>query len=1039
MVTPQEARQQLQTAQTQLGMQRQILEAEKLRVQQTAPQTQTQEQLRGSGIMAMVKRRIEQTKLKKRRIAATQKLGVAEQELMAREQQLGEFEQKVSEAESAQASRAAEQREWDYAQELAKEGKEYMTREAPKSVQQKLQQILEGRAIKTESYKKMWEKELGKRMGELGITTQELTPEMLEVPAVAAKLEPWDIKFKELPEEDFISAGLRLAKESEPGGIVYMPGEVSDKFEVRQRPKHYVEDYIPFGRIKEGAKDYFEKVQQPMLPLVGGGEVPTPQPLTMEPPKPWIERKIGGAVTRARQVYAKLFEPGVYDPRLSYSAYEPVTPWKAAADVSQAGIITLPRIAGRVAGVTAEEAARFAGIPKEGYSYTTPEVIVPQRVTIGGEFIMPERETRVFTPTGIGKATEFVGTIAPYAFVPSGALLAGGVATAFGPSESYRPLGTRIEAGFLSGVGAVSLGSRAFRPKIIGKRLAREPFTRTAQVSYVDPYGKRLSRFVRYGYRPETELKVTTPIREFFGMKPKFDWTPVTKPQVDVLRPALGLKGRFEGGEWFVAGDTPYLAEVGRVSKVPYRATKEQVFELATRGKLTPSRKYIPTTGKGEVISFEQIPKLPKPERKVFESFLGKPMVTTEEAQLAQARISSYDWTKPVGKRTQQFYIGMETTPFKIVPDKFPIKFFKTTEAYKDITKPFYRVPRKVPKSPGILAEIPVKKFPSMIEYDITKAKFVPVKLKAKLSKKGVSQVLGVKQVQETPLIPPSVGFPKPKATKLVPPKPRVEPMTKSLVGIPRMVGGLGLTETQIKKAQGTMAIIDIPEVTLKAKVSPVVKVAPVEMLGLKPGIKLKSILKTKLKSILKTVLKPALKPMTALKPLTKIKTTLKTQMALRPALKTKSALKPTLRPTLKVTPKIIPRAPPPPRIPKRVVPWRFGEIQDTLRRPRRKPRGLFVAEVRRRGRFIPIGGPEPFLKAVKRGKRRVRETLAASLRIREIGRGIIPVVPSPIGFFRPAKREAGVLVQRKRKRLVSPLEVTEIKAARRKRKEWWQ
>lgn len=106
------------------------------------------------------------------------------------------------------------------------------------------------------------------------------------------------------------------------------------------------------------------------------------------------------------------------------------------------------------------------------------------------------------------------------------------------------------------------------------------------------------------------------------------------------------------------------------------------------------------------------------------------------------------------------------------------------------------------------------------------------------------------------------------------------------------------------------------------------------------------------------------------------------------------------------------------------------GGVNPMSSRTRRRPRrALFVPEIRRRGRFRSISGPIPIEIALGKASGAVQRNLAASFRIREAstGRVIQPRFSSP--FFRPAKRERGVIVQRRERRLSSPLEVKEIRS----------
>lgn len=88
-----------------------------------------------------------------------------------------------------------------------------------------------------------------------------------------------------------------------------------------------------------------------------------------------------------------------------------------------------------------------------------------------------------------------------------------------------------------------------------------------------------------------------------------------------------------------------------------------------------------------------------------------------------------------------------------------------------------------------------------------------------------------------------------------------------------------------------------------------------------------------------------------------------------------------------------------------------------------------YVSEVRRFGKFKPVARGK-FPKVLAVGIKKVKAGLGASFRIR-LGKKIIPIAP-PSRMFRLAKREPGVIVQRKTARLTSLGERTALVAARR-------
>jgi hypothetical protein len=119
---------------------------------------------------------------------------------------------------------------------------------------------------------------------------------------------------------------------------------------------------------------------------------------------------------------------------------------------------------------------------------------------------------------------------------------------------------------------------------------------------------------------------------------------------------------------------------------------------------------------------------------------------------------------------------------------------------------------------------------------------------------------------------------------------------------------------------------------------------------------------------------------------------------------------------------------PPPTFIPK----YQKGKAISITRKIPPQERNLFIPEVRKKGKFVPVSKPIGLKSAVAIGKKTVTETLGASVRIRKAKTDKFIPVPLSRGF-RPSKKDPFVLVQKKGRRLASPMEVREIKQARRR------
>jgi len=137
--------------------------------------------------------------------------------------------------------------------------------------------------------------------------------------------------------------------------------------------------------------------------------------------------------------------------------------------------------------------------------------------------------------------------------------------------------------------------------------------------------------------------------------------------------------------------------------------------------------------------------------------------------------------------------------------------------------------------------------------------------------------------------------------------------------------------------------------------------------------------------------------------------------------------------PKLAQIPKLIPTQTvitklPTTKIPKPIIPFFIpGEAFPKRKRITKEPRPrkqVFTAEIRRRGKWISVGTFKKPKRAAAVGKKRALETAAASVRVRANGK-IIPLKPSRL--FRQAKTEPGIIVQKKRKRILTRGEKREI------------
>jgi len=92
--------------------------------------------------------------------------------------------------------------------------------------------------------------------------------------------------------------------------------------------------------------------------------------------------------------------------------------------------------------------------------------------------------------------------------------------------------------------------------------------------------------------------------------------------------------------------------------------------------------------------------------------------------------------------------------------------------------------------------------------------------------------------------------------------------------------------------------------------------------------------------------------------------------------------------------------------------------------------KGLFGVEVRRRGKWFSAGTSKTLGGALELGRSKVSKTLAASFRLKGLGRGL----NIPKGF-KQSKREKDVFVELPKFRLSKQTEVSEILGYKARRK----
>lgn len=185
---------------------------------------------------------------------------------------------------------------------------------------------------------------------------------------------------------------------------------------------------------------------------------------------------------------------------------------------------------GQIAGGAAEYGSRRAGLPT--FTQTISSVNVPQRVTVGGEFVIPEQEVETFSPKTVGTAANVATQSLFFAKVP---LAAASVSTT---AEGYSTVRNqnlapeeRITGLFTLGTGLV-LGGAYLRQPIV-KTLPRGRTELLARDIIVRGEKGDVVQFQMTAYTPPQEISVQTRGGSLF-FSPEI--IQVSKARVDVIK-----------------------------------------------------------------------------------------------------------------------------------------------------------------------------------------------------------------------------------------------------------------------------------------------------------------------------------------------------------------------------------------------------------------------------------------------------------------------------------------------------------------------
>ena len=1007
MVTLQEARVELDKAKQELGMQQDLAQAKQLEIQSVQLPQVPQRQLQTRGIMDMIKRRIMGQNLEQQKTQALAPLTAYQQQFQQRKQEVSQYGQELSVLEQQQAALEAQQSEYEYGRKLGLRGA------PPIGLSAMAKEGYRNAAADIQAY------EARKGALQETMTTQELGP------------------IYQTPPSTYAPVPTQLPREYASGTAMNYNVPEAPQFTYDKTTGQFTE--VP----KVNVPGIFEKgytFATKTVPTFIAG-IPSPSPYS------FIDKAKAGDIRGA------LGYPGAL---VNYPSYD-----STIGQEAEKFSVGLSRGRELISQVTTKIINLLPG--EQRYTKTIPERNVPIYKTetgiynpTTGEYESPSyytlpEETRLtplgYIPAVAGIVPEVAGYIAAPEFMFGTDIAVAGQkikdvekvvdiemqkqfqnldpATVpegyrnptweeFNTEENRAQLrsnlisGYQLQAGisevFLGGTAAVKLGRDLFKPIVQTREY--NPYSKVREVSWGDKGRYKILTVQRL-----PEVRVTNKFREFFGMNPKIGWTPIGRAsplkgleypsKVYQTQPILGRT---------VSKTKPYLTETKFIGKGP---TEKSYSIIIPKGSATD-------------IDLKLISQLPKAEKRVALKALaeGRLFPTTKFSASTLDVVNIKRLGTGKSKTSYFAFNRMDVDPFRVSSKG---ELYKTITTFKDTTTPFYRAAGRVPRLRGellVLSEPPV---PTGITFtkDVIKTESGAGFWKSFISK--------TKTPLESTFAIPSI----PTATKQITMQiakqiplvtiPKAIPIVKSAVPL-AITKGLQKTAltSLVTGVKATTALRPLIKVKTESLSASLIAVKPIERTKIITDVITDTITKPKPFGITKTISAQIEVPKQIMASIT------------IPIVKTITIPKSTITPrtTLVVTP----RTPRPPtlKVPRLKIP--IIKPEETIPKSIKRKRiglGLFIPEVRRKGTFQAVSKPTSLWGAVEIGKRKVKETLGASLRVKEARTGrIVPL--EPFGMFAPSKRETGVLVQVRGARLGTRSERKEIQAARRSAK-WWK
>jgi len=419
-------------------------------------------------------------------------------------------------------------------------------------------------------------------------------------------------------------------------------------------------------------------------------------------------------------------------------------------------------------------------------------------------------------------------------------------------------LGIDIGLGTAMGFGAFRGAKRfTFDPKITEIKLREIKIPKAEELQFtVIAKGKefRIGEFtIRGETQPPKVIIETTKAREFFGLQPKqVKIKPAREFTVKTLEPVIAEQPFFVGE---VRGVRPSKVRVSKLEGFQTKVDLRQFEQLHKIDKFLLQREAEALTGLP--VSLEHVPKiLGRKEERILSTIISEKQLKIGKPSKTRIDIDKFG---VLGKKTIRSE-AVSNVRTILESDKFRMAQIDTF--FKDVTKPFARATGKTPKLETTLLEL---KEPIFLD-EVTDVKFLKP---ADIKKTSLDQTFQLAQQKQIirPLPKPTIKEPSTKVSKLA--QDIMQDQARNLIGLPRAVGGAGLTEAQLRQFRGGVApdvefIVlppsaktpQLPDLTTKIRID-VKQVDMVETtLGLKPvtqvktGLRMKDMLKEQLKLI---------------------------------------------------------------------------------------------------------------------------------------------------------------------------------------------